>query len=126
AELRTLLLDVLNGLLKIERPHIRPDKLALLGVNLNIRHQIQEAVQYLLGSLALGRIHPLEKSIEEGIIVEDARFRRLLALLGHDADPSHAPWVLSRHSAPPVMDCWRCGKSLPASSIRDRGFPPCG
>jgi hypothetical protein len=31
-------LDVLNGLLKIERSHIRPDKLALLGVNLNIRH----------------------------------------------------------------------------------------
>src|SRR5215831_4766181 len=32
----------------------------------------------------------------------------------------HAPWVLSQPSAPAVMDCWRCGKSLPASSIRDR------
>jgi hypothetical protein len=40
AEVRTLLLDVLNGLLKIELSLIRPDELALLGVNLNILHQI--------------------------------------------------------------------------------------
>src|SRR5215831_4596003 len=98
AELRTLLLDVLDGLLKIEPSQIRPDKLALLGVNLNIGHQIQEAVQYLLGSLALRRIHPLEKSIEEGIVVEDAQFRRLLALLAHDAAPSMS---LNRYAGRP-------------------------
>jgi hypothetical protein len=45
AEVRTLLLDVFNGLLKIER------------------------VQHLGCSLALGRIHPLEKSVDEGIFV---------------------------------------------------------
>jgi hypothetical protein len=102
AEVRTLLLDVLNGLLKIELSHIRPDKLALLGVNLNILHQIQQGVQYLLGSPALGRIHPLEKSIEEAIIVEDGRFRRLLALLAHDADPLMS---LNRLAAQPSRNC---------------------
>src|SRR5499427_6689402 len=38
----------------------------------------------------------------------------------------HAPWVLLRPLAPRAMDCWRFGKSSPASSIRDRGFRPCG
>jgi hypothetical protein len=36
AEVRTLLPDVLNGLLEIERSRIKPDKLALLGVDLNL------------------------------------------------------------------------------------------
>jgi hypothetical protein len=91
----------------------------LLGVNLNIRHQIQEAVQYLLGSLALGRIHPLEKSIEEGIIVEDARFRRLLALLGHDADPSMS---LNRHAGQPSQLVMSSTRTALGPTRRFAGF----
>jgi hypothetical protein len=40
AEVGALLLDVLNALLKIEPSRIRPDKLALLDVDLNVIHQI--------------------------------------------------------------------------------------
>ena len=38
AEVGLLLLDVCNGVLKIERSSVRPDKFALLGVDLNILH----------------------------------------------------------------------------------------
>ena len=86
-EVRALLLDVFDRLLKSELSRIRPDKPALLGVDLNALHQVQERIQHLRCSLALGRIHPLEKSIEERIVIEYGLFRNLLALLAHDADP---------------------------------------
>src|SRR5215471_4891303 len=86
-EVRTLLLDVFDRLLKSELSRISPDQPALLGVDVNVRHQVQERIQHLRCSLALGRVHPLEKSIEERIVIEDGLFRNLPALLAHDADP---------------------------------------
>jgi hypothetical protein len=44
AEVGILLLDVLNGLIEIEQLPIRPDKFALLGVELHLLHQITESI----------------------------------------------------------------------------------
>ena len=46
-EVRILFMDALNGLLKIEPVGIRPDELALLGVELHVLQQIIEGVAYL-------------------------------------------------------------------------------
>src|SRR5271167_612536 len=46
-EVRILFMDALNGLLKIEPVRIRPDELALLGVEPHVLQQILEGVAYL-------------------------------------------------------------------------------
>src|SRR6266699_6978099 len=46
-EVRILFMDALNGLLKIEPVRIRPDELALLGVELHVLQQILECIAYL-------------------------------------------------------------------------------
>jgi hypothetical protein len=43
-EARILLLNVLNRLIEVERLSVRPDKFALLGVELHVLHQITEGV----------------------------------------------------------------------------------
>src|SRR6202521_3108477 len=45
-EVRILFMDALNRLLKIEPVRIRPDELALLGVELHVLQQIIEPVAY--------------------------------------------------------------------------------
>jgi hypothetical protein len=45
AEVGVLLLNVRNGLIKIEPLSIRPDKLALLGIEPHVLHQITERVR---------------------------------------------------------------------------------
>ena len=50
---RVQFLDALNGLLKIEPFCVRPDQLALLGVELHVLQQIPEHIVHLYALLAL-------------------------------------------------------------------------
>jgi hypothetical protein len=77
-------MDALNGLLKIEPFCVRPDQLALLGVELHVLQQIPEDIVYLYALLALTRTHPLKESVDEGVIREDAVLRLFPALLAHE------------------------------------------
>jgi hypothetical protein len=69
-----LLLDVLNRLIEVERLSVRPDKFALLGIELHVLHQITEA-SASAQLLDLGRMPPLEEIIEEGIVGENIVFQ---------------------------------------------------
>ena len=86
-KVRILFLDALNGLFEIKSFCIRPDKFALPGVELHVLQQIPKGVGYLYELLILGRIPQREELFEEGIIRENTDFRKLLALLAHDAGP---------------------------------------
>ena len=70
-EIGILLLDVRNGLIEIESRSIRPDKPALRGIEMHVLHEITERVGELGKLLAFGRMPPLEKILEEGIVLED-------------------------------------------------------
>jgi hypothetical protein len=67
---RVQFMDALNGLLKIEPFCVKPDQLALLGVELHVLQQIPEDIVYLYALLALTRTHPLKESVDEGVIRE--------------------------------------------------------
>ncbi len=58
-KVRVQFLDALNRLLKIEPFCVRPDQLALLGVELHVLQQIPEHIAYLYALLALTRTHPV-------------------------------------------------------------------
>jgi hypothetical protein len=81
---RVQFMDALNGLLKIEPFCVRPDQLALLGVELHVLQQIPEDIVYLYALLALTRTYPLKESVDEGVIREDAVLRLFPALLAHE------------------------------------------
>jgi hypothetical protein len=83
-KVRVQFLDALNGLLKIEPFCVRPDQLALLGVELHVLQQIPEDIAYLDALLALTRTHPLKEVVDEGVIREDAVLRWFPALLAHE------------------------------------------
>jgi hypothetical protein len=70
-------------MLKIEPFCVRPDQLALLGVELHVLQQIPEDIVYLYALLVLTRTHPLKESVDEGVIREDAVLRLCPALLAH-------------------------------------------
>jgi hypothetical protein len=65
---RVQFLDALNRLLKIEPFCVRPDQLALLGVELHVLQQIPEDIAYLYALLALTRTHPLKESVDESCL----------------------------------------------------------
>jgi hypothetical protein len=83
-KVRVQFMDALNGLLKIEPFCVRPDQLALLGVELHVLQQIPEDIVYLYALLALTRTHPLKETVDEGVIREDAVLRLFPALLAHE------------------------------------------
>jgi hypothetical protein len=88
-EVGILLLDVRDGLIEIESRSIRPDKPALRGIEMHALHEITERVGELGELLAFGRIPPLEKILEEGIVREDTVsqiVRGLLAPTSHEVD----------------------------------------
>ena len=83
-------LDALDGLIEIEpllsrRTFcVRPDQLALFGVELHVLQQIPEDIVYLYGLLALRRTHPVKESVDKEVVPEDTVWWWFATLLAHE------------------------------------------
>src|SRR5262249_30412743 len=62
---------------------VRPDQLALFGVELHVLQQIPEDIVYLYALLALRRTHPLKESVDKRVVPEDTVLWLFATLLAH-------------------------------------------
>lgn len=57
-------------LLETEPLCLRPDQLASPGIELHVVHKFPEGIGDFDGALFLGRVHPVEQPVDEGIVLE--------------------------------------------------------
>ena len=71
-------MDALHRLLDRQPFPVVPDDLAPPGVDAGIFHSVEDQIERLDRLLSLGRVHPFEKAVDEGAVLE-GMFRAPLA-----------------------------------------------